>query len=46
MLAFCHEKGAFLPIRKPRDPGNEIAKCKQIDRTHVDGIVEWRAILW
>ena len=41
--AFClfdMKKGPSLSIRKARDPGNKIAKYKQIDRTYVDGIVE------
>ena len=39
------KEGAFFSIRKPREPGNEANKYKQIDRTHVDGIAEWRVIL-
>ena len=39
------KEGAFLPIRKPRDPGNEVAKYKQIERTHVYGIAKWQVIL-
>ena len=35
------KEGAFLTIRKPRDPGKEVAKYKQIDHTHVDGITKW-----
>ena len=37
--------GASLPIRKLRDPGNKVAKYKQIDQTLVDGIAEWQVIL-
>ena len=36
---FDMKEGAFLPIRKPRNPGN-VAKYKQIDLTHVDGFAE------
>ena len=31
---------------KPRDAENEGAKYKKIYRTHVDGIAEWRVILF
>ena len=34
------KEGAFLLIRKPRGSGNEVAKYKQIDCTHVDGIAD------
>ena len=40
MLAFDAKEGTSLPIKKLRDPGNRVAKYKQIDRTHVDGIAE------
>ena len=39
------KKGPSLSIRKTRDPGNKVAKYKQIDRTYVDGIAEWQVIL-
>ena len=39
------KEGALLPIRKPKDPGNEGAKYEEIDRTHVDVSAEWRVIL-
>ena len=39
------KRGAFLPIKKPRDPENKVVKYEQIDRTHFDGIAEWRVIL-
>ena len=38
MLSFCYEGRRLPPYRKLRDPGNEVAKYKQINRTHVDGI--------
>ena len=31
---FDMKGGAFLPVKKPRDPGKKVAKYKQIDRTH------------
>ena len=39
------KEGTFVPTRKPRDHGNEVAKYKQIDRTNVDDIAEWQMIL-
>ena len=30
---FDMKEGAFLPIRKPRDPGNEVASQEQIAYT-------------
>ena len=38
-------EGALFPVRKPRDAGNKIAKYKQIDSTHVNGIAEEQVIL-
>ena len=37
---FDIKAGAFIPIRKPRDAGNEVGKYKQIDCKLVDGIAE------
>ena len=37
---FDMKEGTVLPIRIARDPGNKIAKYKQIDRAYVDGIAE------
>ena len=34
------KEGAFLPIRKPRDPANEVTKYKQNYCANVDGVEE------
>ena len=36
---------AFFSIRKPKDPGTEVSKYKQIDHTNDDVITEWQVIL-
>ena len=33
-------EGAFLPIRLPREPGNEVAKYKQILMVHMLMVLE------
>ena len=34
------KEGTLVPGGKSRDPGKKVAKCKQIDPTHVDDIAE------
>ena len=37
---FDMAEGAFLTIKKSREPGNEAAKYKEIDGAHINGIAE------